>query len=496
LRALLGNRLYLIYACLAVGIAGITSYTNFGHLCGDEYSQIFEFAAWKLGYVGHEDLRLWEFDSQMRPSVQIWAVVEVYRLLGLISGEVNPFAVNYLIYFFSALLAIVSILVFTGAFIQRVTPKYRDHFVILSLFSWLVLYTNPHFNSENLCGHFLLLGTGLLYARIDNPSWRRLLVAGLFLGLSFCCRFQAGFAILGLMAWFFITAWKRSQMASWVLLMASLLLTVAFFNVMLDHWFYGHWVFSPYNYYVQNIATGTMNRASGTSPWFAYLFLVAMYAPFGPAYVVAFFHQVIRQRFDILTWIITPFVLFHVLIGHKEVRFLLPMLGFMPVLIMVALEDYRTRYRFLDSHLETIIKITWIVNLVMCISLLIPTATEIGGWRYLHDHYKKPTILYFQPSVHQKLLYYKSPNLQVVDWKSGEPTPCPPGHNVVIAFGNKSKEPKSAFPLVYTFFPFGLNSILPAAILHSIGYFDLYELQNVEPDGHQQGASPTPRSAP
>jgi hypothetical protein len=162
---------------------------------------------------------------------------------------------------------------------------------------------------------------------------------------------------------------------------------------------------------------------------------------------------------------------------------------------MVALEDYRTRYRFLDSHLGTIIKITWIVNLVMCMSLLIPTATEIGGWRYLHDHYKKPTILYFQPSVHQKLLYYKSPNLQVVDWKSGETTPCPPGHNVVIAFGNKSKEPKPALPLVYTFFPFGLNSILPAAILHSIGYFDLYELQNVEPDGHQ-GASPTPRSAP
>ena len=480
MRALLQNRLYLFYACVAVVLAGVTSYTNFGHLCGDEYSQIFEFAAWKLGYVQHQDLRLWEFDSQMRPSVQIWAVVGVYRLLGLITPEVNPFLVNYLIYFLSALLAIVSILVFTGAFIQQVPPKYRDHFVILSLFSWLVLYTNPHFNSENLCGHLLLLGVGVLYAKIENPPWKRLLAAGLFLGLSFCCRFQSGFAILGLTAWFFITAWKQRQLTSWVLLMVSLILSVGLFNVLLDHWFYGRWVFSPYNYYFQNIATGTMARASGTSPWFAYFFLVAVYLPFGPGYIAAFFHQVIRYRFDILTWIVTPFVLFHLLIGHKEVRFLLPMLGFMPILIMVALEDYRKRYQWLDTHLHSIIKVVWIVNLIACFSLLVPTATEIGGWRYLYDHYKKPTVLYYHSSQHQKLLYYRRANLTVIDWNNGEPLPCPPGSNCVIAMNANGTEPKPPYPRVYSFFPFSLEKYIPSAIVRSIGHFDLYEVQNEE----------------
>jgi hypothetical protein len=122
------------------------------------------------------------------------------------------------------------------------------------------------------------------------------------------------------------------------------------------------------------------------------------------------------------------------------------------------------------------------VNLVACISLLIPSATEIGGWRYLHAHYKKPTILYFQPSVHQKLLYYKRPDLQVVNWKTGDATPCPPGYNALLAISGKSKDPKPDLPLVYTFFPIPLNTILPGAILHSIGYFDLYELKNVEKD--------------
>jgi GPI mannosyltransferase 3 len=479
-RSLLANRLYLAYACIAIVVAGITSYTNFGHLCGDEYSQIFEFAAWKLGYVRHADLRLWEFDSQMRPSVQIWAVVGIYRFLGLIAGEADPFLVNYLVYFLSGLFSIASILVFTDAFQRRVTPEYRNHFVVLSLFTWLVLYTNTHFNSENICGHLLLLAVGLLYAGLEKPSWRRLLAVGLFLGLSFCCRFQAGFAILGLMLWFFITSWKRRMFAPWFLTAGSLVLSVFFFNVLLDRWFYGKWVFSPYNYYVQNIATGTMDRASGTSPWFSYLFLVAMYLPFGPAYVVSFFHQVIRYRHDILTWIITPFVLFHVLIGHKEVRFLLPLLGFMPVLVMVTLEDLTKRHQVLALHMPKVIKMCWLVNLLACLSLFIPSATEIGGWRYLHEHYTKPTILYFEPSVHQKLLYYKKSNLTVIDWKSGEPTPCPPGHNVVVAIGGKSKAPKPAYPLVYSFFPLSMNGILPAPITGAIGYFDLYELQNVE----------------
>ena len=217
--ALLDSRRYRGYALLALLIAALTSFTNFGHLCGDEYSQIFEFAAWKLGYVQHSDLRLWEFDSQMRPSIQVWGVVAIYRFLGLFSNPINPFAVNHLIYFLSGVLSVVSILVFTNAFISRVIPKYRDHFVILSLFTWLVLYTNTHFNSENICGHLLLLAVGLLYGGIEKPGWLRLIAVGSLLGLSFSCRFQIGFAILGLIAWFLVSSVRNKLLWQWILLM-------------------------------------------------------------------------------------------------------------------------------------------------------------------------------------------------------------------------------------------------------------------------------------
>jgi len=479
-RALLSNRLYWSYACIALLITAVTSYTNFGHCCGDEYSQIFEFAAWKLGYVNHQDLRLWEFDSEMRPSIQVWAVVAVYRLVGFFSTQVNPFVVNYLIYLFSGLLSVASILVFTNSFISRVNPRYRDYFVVLSLFSWLVLYTNPHFNSENICGHLLLLAVGLLYGKIENPGKGLIVAVGLILGLSFSCRFQMGFSILGLMGWLFVAAWQRKRLGEWVLLTLSLLASILVFNVVADYFFYGHLVFSPYNYYYQNIATGTMNRSSGVSPWFSYIYMVAAFVPFGPIYVLAAIYYVIRYPKDLLTSIVASFILFHLVIGHKEPRFMLPMLGFMPFLIMVTLDDLVIRYHQLEKHLGMIVRVLWTVNLLACVSLLVPAATEIGGWQYLYSHYKKPTILYYNSSVHQKLLYYKRENLQVVDYKPGDPTPCPPGFNAVIAINGNSKEAKPHLPLVYSFFPLGLNKILPPAISRSIGHFDLYEVKNAE----------------
>ena len=62
-----------------------------------------------------------------------------------------------------------------------------------------MLYTNTHFNSENIAGHLMLLAVGLLYARIERPGVPLIIVVGLSMGLSFSCRFQMGFAIAGLL---------------------------------------------------------------------------------------------------------------------------------------------------------------------------------------------------------------------------------------------------------------------------------------------------------
>ena len=62
---------YLFFATI---LYLIFAYFNYGHNTGDEYSQIYEFAAYKIGYVNYADLRLWEYDNHMRPGFQVWIV--------------------------------------------------------------------------------------------------------------------------------------------------------------------------------------------------------------------------------------------------------------------------------------------------------------------------------------------------------------------------------------------------------------------------------------
>ena len=472
---------YFWCVCLAAIITAITSYTNFGHNTGDEYSQIFEFAGYKLGFINQGDLRI-EFGSQMRPTIQIWMVVAVYRFVGLFTSQVNPFLVTYLINFSSGLLGVFSILVFSKAFIVRVKPQFQEWFVVISLFSWLVLYTNTHFNSDSICGHFLLLAVGLLFSKLGDLSVRRIIGSGLLLGLSFSCRFQIGFAILGLMLWLLYPAYKYHRLGEWWLLSFSIVGSILIFNTYSDYCFYGKWVCSSYNYYHQNIALGIMDSWSGVSPWYSYIFMVSMYLPFGPLFVLATLYYFVRYPRDVLTSIIGLFVFFHVLIGHKEVRFLMPMLGFLPLILMVVTADLVGQFDWFALHLKKIAAIIWIINLLACLSLLIPAATEIGGWRYLYDHYRKPTLVYYNASVNQKLLFYKKMNLQLLLCKDGEPTPLPSGYNVLIAMNANSNDAKPKSPLVYTFFPFNLSRVLPPAIVHAVGHFDLYELKNIEAD--------------
>lgn len=416
----------------------------------------------------------------MRPSIQAWAVVGVYRLAGLISNEINPFYVNYAINLLSGAFCIFSICVFTRAFLPKVDPKYQKYFIILSLFGWLVLYTNVHFNSENISGHLLLLAVGLLYPRltIQGNAWS--VGIGAILGLAFACRFQIGFAILGLMLWLLVHDLRAKRIGRWLLVATAMTLSILTFNVVADYYFYGNLVFTTWNYFYQNIVTGMMDRDAGVSPWFSYFITVSLYFPFGPLYVIAVVYYLIKYPLDLISSIVGFFVLIHVFIGHKEARFLLPMLGFAPVMILVTWQDWEARSSALRQHSREIIKAVWIINLIACVILLVPAATDIGAWRFLYNQYKGPTILYYNASPNQRLLYYKRSNLNLVKYQTGDSTPCPQGYNVLLAIDANRRESQLELPLVYSFFPSYLKTILPQFIKRSIGHFNIYELQRVK----------------
>ena len=350
------DKQYRSYIILAVIITLAIAWTNFGHNTGDEYSQIFEYAGYKLGYVNYADIRLAEFDGHMRPSIQVWMVIAVYKLVGLFCTQVNPFVVNYIIYVFSGLLSIVAVVLFSQLVIEQIDVKLRKWFVIFSLFSWLVLYTSVHFNSDSICGKFFLIGLFFVLENKNQASYIKLFCGGLLFALAFACRFQIGFAIAGVMVyWLVVAIRQRAGYLNIVIITLAILLGIFIFNIVADYYFYGTWVFSPYGYYYYNIATGTMS-GFGVSPWYTYFLMVAGYLPFGPFYVLASFYYIYKKPKSIYTTIILSYCILHIIIGHKEVRFLMPMLVFMPLVVFILLQDMLVKYTWVKHNINWIIK--------------------------------------------------------------------------------------------------------------------------------------------
>jgi phosphatidylinositol glycan class B len=125
------------------------------------------------------------------------------------------------------------------------------------------------------------------YKHIPRQSNYKLILAGVLLGLSFFFRFQMAFAMAGLGLWMLLV-----QKANWkdILMLVFPALMVMLICVGIDTWFYEETVFTPFNYFYQNIVE---NRAAefGETPWWDYfkLFIEKAIPPFSLIFLILFF---------------------------------------------------------------------------------------------------------------------------------------------------------------------------------------------------------------
>ncbi len=196
-------------------------------------------------------------------------------------------------------------------------------------------FLHVHFNAEMLSGNLLLLLITLyLKFRERHPShpfqWGILL--GAVAGLLFITRFQMGFALLGFGIWLLVYDRRWNLIAGMVPGFAVILLLGA----LCDRWLYGQWCLTPINYLRENIVDGHMN-VFGAEPW--YFYLEAMLgqggALFGLCVLIATLYFFITRPRHLITWTLIPFLVVHLLVSHKELRFLFPALFFAPYLLMV-----------------------------------------------------------------------------------------------------------------------------------------------------------------
>lgn len=411
-------KLKYIYTAFALYV--ITAYFSVGHNSPDEYYQILEFAAYKLG-LGDPRFLMWEYHSQIRGSLQPWIVVIIYKALTRVAIT-NPFVIAFVIRLLSGMLSLVAVIIFIKAFISSIkTEEYKRWFVLLSLFTWLIVYNSIRFSSENFSAKLFLLGFSLLFLPNLRRSFFTYLGIGLLLGLSFITRFQSGILVLALLIWliwvnnFSVINGINKKVINWnkFLVLCLGILIAIIIGVMIDKCFYSNWVFTAWNYLDMNLLQGKA-ASFGENQWYFYL-VVAALLPYGPFYVYSTILCAIYKIKHPVVLATVIFVILHSLIGHKELRFLVPVISFMPLLIIYSFETITAKYSFaFGIKLKKLWQGLWGFNcfLVVLVAFL-PSGTQLVLCKALYDMYDTPAQLYYFTEGGHVIDFYKRKNMQL-----------------------------------------------------------------------------------
>lgn len=394
------------YVFAAIIVLAIACWFSLGFHQGDEHFQIIEFAGWKLGVVSEAQLA-WEFQEQMRPAAQPAIAYLVHKAFGLF-GEVNPFHFA----FFLRLLSEGFFLLVMRRIWQRYAPLFPNEqltrwLALGVLFSWCAIYSGVRFSGENWSG--LTLALGLLTYPISSPTDAKntfftannsprihALLAGLCLGIAFLFRYQVAIMIVGFLGWLLFI--KREDWQNFSLVILGGIIAVLF-GLILDHWFYGEWVLAPWNYLRVNLIEGVA-ATFGTAPWWDYFRQVFERGvpPLSLVYIIATLWFCWRFRRDPVTWMIIPFLLVHFSLSRKDVRFLFPLLPWIPVMVLAGIQQLRKHQPnlWLDkTWRQRGVKTLWGLNLLLvAIIIFRPVNKMVHANKFIYDNYSDPVTLY------------------------------------------------------------------------------------------------------
>ncbi|MBN1339945.1 MAG: hypothetical protein JXA03_11515 [Bacteroidales bacterium] len=370
----------------------ITAMNSHGYYHADEHYQIIEFAGLKTGTHTPAELA-WEFRLQLRPAIQP-AICYLALSLAERLHISDPYAQASLLRVFTALLALTAL----SFFVKQVTRHYniqaKTAFLTTSFLLWFIPFINVRFSSETWSGLFFVLSVAFLLKYLENRKPVCILFTGTMLGLSFLFRYQAAIQIVFLILWLAIIKREKLHRMTLLLLPAAV---VFLCGIAVDTWFYGNFTLTSWNYFRVNILENA-TAGFGTSPWYQYITDILKFPgyPFGVIILVSLCTLLIRQPMNLFLWISLPFIVIHSMIGHKEARFLFPLVNFVPVIVFTAWQETagwfkvaaekRTRF-----FLYAVLIIAAMLNMTGIIAMMSKTAGtgRMAITKYIHDHYEQ-----------------------------------------------------------------------------------------------------------
>ncbi len=401
----------------------ITSIYSVGFHHLDEHYQILEFANYKLANNRPSDLP-WEFQAKLRPAIQP-AIAFLIIKASQTTSITNPFTQTIILRILSSILALISVVMLINVFKDEVkSEKLLKWFLYLSFFLWFAVYAQVRFSSEGWSGSLFFIGFALLYYLKEKKlSDFNLIGLGIIFGFAFIFRYQVGLMIFGLILWLlFIDKMKIKNL----ILLAVGILTAILIGVLIDKWLYGSWTFTAWNYFQFNIIKGMVSKF-GVHPWHFYITEIFWKGvpPFSIFLILLPLFWFIFKPKNVFTWMLIPFLLVHFLIGHKEFRFLFPLINIIPLFVVLGLQELsKEKFKKIGLIIQSrkwrwFIYLFVFVNSIYLINICFrPADYYVLLYQYIYDNYKNVnTELIFSNEdpylrAPEPANFYKSKNLK------------------------------------------------------------------------------------
>lgn len=417
---------YRNYFLLGLLLTVLTAYFSIGYHHPDEHYQVFEFANYKMGYSPTADLT-WEFAAQCRPALQPFIVFCLCKTLVIIHLY-NPFVVAFLVRLLMGIatwwLSCKLILFLLPSFKTEIGKK---SYVWCSMFLWFIPYINVRFSAENIAGVLLFIAALLLLKMDKNPSEKKVSIViaiGLLLGFSLYLRIQIAFALIGLGLWILLKqkwVWKN-----YVQIIIAGLFAIGI-CLIVDRWFYGNWVLTPFNYYKVNII---QHKAAefGVSPWWYYItsFLTTAVPPISIVLLCFFCIGIAKIPMHLLSAILITFLLGHFFIGHKELRFIFPIIYAFIFFVAIGIDNYFVNRSFKPFYRWTFRVLLFMNGGLLLFRIFSPAQEAMKYYSFIYDEAEKEnvTLIAFDKSPYNSVgaetNFYKPKNLKISIIKNAE----------------------------------------------------------------------------
>ncbi|MGZ5282291.1 MAG: hypothetical protein ACXWEY_08450, partial [Bacteroidia bacterium] len=235
-----------------------------------------------------------------------------------------------------------SLLVTAASFKWFADKLLRKLVLLLSLFLWFIVFMDARFSSESWAGIFFFSSIALLVIKDALTAGNKqvnvvfIVFCGFLIGLSLVFRLQMILLLPGLGLWCLFVS--RTPFKTLLLLISGGILALAL-GFVSDYLFYGNFVNTAYRYFMINILEGKAAEF-GVSPWWFYVpeFLKRAHLPSSFIILLLVVIAWLKNPKHILTLTCVPFVLLHMAIAHKELRFLFPVAHAMPVFLALGIQ--------------------------------------------------------------------------------------------------------------------------------------------------------------